>query len=165
MTHYKEQQHELFTDTVQVITSSDTITENSKIRILEKQDTIYTKVHMPAELQEGWKTSEKESGREIILNLYDLIILTLETGFDYTLLPFNLMLIFAVLQLIMAFNNRANAVFNLALFSVIIAIFYLLSLVTFMFQDVSQIKYGYYLYLINTIAILALSKKLTENAL
>ena len=84
----------------------------------------------------------------------------------YALLCFTFILIISGLQVILSFKNKLRQVHYLAYINIFLSfvamlIFYLNSTL----EELSQIKFGYYLFLINTIAIIVLCKKaIKQNA-
>ena len=84
----------------------------------------------------------------------------------YALFCFTIILIISGLQVILLFKSKLRQVHYLAYINIFLSlvamlIFYLNSTL----EELSQIKFGYYLFLINTIAIIVLCKKaIKQNA-
>jgi hypothetical protein len=80
------------------------------------------------------------------------------------LIGFTFILLLSIVLLITSFVKKWIAVRNLAITNLVLA---LLSVIIFYFktvlEDITQIKYGYYLFLINTLAIIILSQKAVQR--
>lgn len=90
----------------------------------------------------------------------------LDSGFVFFSL-YTLIILFSLIIFINALRKRIKAVFNLSLTNLFLAIS---SLIMFIcdpfFEELSQIKFGYYLFIINTIALIIFSRKIrSKNAI
>jgi hypothetical protein len=84
----------------------------------------------------------------------------------YAFLLFTLTLILSIVLFILSLKKRFNDVYKLALLNLLFAI---VPILIFYFngvlEEISQIKFGYYLFIINTVALIIFSRKLkTQGA-
>lgn len=111
------------------------------------------------------RKSNTSSGYEIafcIFNKFELQDLS-DLGF-YVFLCFFIVLIISIIQFYFSFLNKFKVIYLLGLVNVILIISPILLLYfDGLLDDVNQIKYGYYLFIINTIILLLLSKKMIKN--
>lgn len=84
----------------------------------------------------------------------------------YALLCFTFILIISGLQVILSFKNKLRQVHYLAYINIFLSLVAMLIFyINGTLEVLSQIKFGYYLFLINTIAIIVLCKKaIKQNA-
>lgn len=86
---------------------------------------------------------------------------------SYAFLSFTLTLILSIVLFILSLKKRFNSVYKLALLNLL---FTILPMLIFYFngtlEEISQIKFGYYLFIINTVALIIFSRKIkTESAI
>lgn len=80
------------------------------------------------------------------------------------LIGFTFILLLSIVLLITSFVKKWIAVRNLAITNLVLALFSILIFYfTTVLEDITQIKYGYYLFLINTLAIIILSQKAVQR--
>lgn len=108
-----------------------------------------------------------------VCNAYEMVylffgdsdILKLETLKDktlYTFLIILLIIINSLIMLILAFKNRIKNLSKVGILSLILALIWFIY-VLFLNPDLNQIKYGFYLYLINVILIILECKRLLKK--
>lgn len=111
------------------------------------------------------RKSNTSSGYEIafcIFNKFELQDLS-DSGF-YCFLCFFIVLIISTIQFCFSFINKFKVIYLLGLINLTLVIFPMLSFYfAEILEDINQIKYGYYLFIINTIILLLLSKKMMKN--
>lgn len=108
-----------------------------------------------------------EKKRSSTYTAYEAIddMFSITGSINYLNLPFVIILICSAFQFFYSFKNRYGTVRFLGFINIITVILYLGVQAFFhILEEITQIKYGCYLFLINTIAILVLSKKLTDDA-
>ena len=84
--------------------------------------------------------------------------------FDWVLVPFTLIILGAVVILVFSLRNHFFALRFICYLNLGLTLLFL-SLMFFglLLEDFTQIKYGYYLFVLNTIVIIILSKKITST--
>jgi len=135
------------------------ITENEKVELAES-----TTNEKNDFLDEGEK--EIYTFNFYILSLASLDDFKLENltdSFFYAFLGFTIILISSILILLFSFKNKFRNVYRFSIFNLIIlGISTLILCLTEIVENLNQIKIGYYLFVLNSLAIIYFSKKI-EN--
>ncbi|RWX01501.1 hypothetical protein [Flavobacterium cerinum] len=97
-----------------------------------------------------------------IFNKFELQDLS-DSGFYY-FLCFFIVLIISIILFYFSFKNKFRIIYLLSLINLVLVIFPMLSFYfAEILEDLNQIKYGYYLFIINTIILLLLSRKIMKK--
>lgn len=148
--------------------------ESDISRINIKSDTISGKVIENNDALASYFNSDlfKNTQKDLTFNFYkmgyfpfiDFNLKALKEYEFYMYLFFDLIILFSLIILYFSFKNVFLKIKKLAIFSVILLHVYLV-LLTYksVIEDFNQIKYGYYLFLINLILIIYLSNQLIRE--
>lgn len=78
---------------------------------------------------------------------------------------FTIIIAFSIIILIKSFKSHSMSLSILCYLNLLVCIGFLIMTFSFrLLEDLSQIKYGFYLFIVNTIAIIALSKRVEDAA-
>jgi hypothetical protein len=78
----------------------------------------------------------------------------------YAFMLFTLTLIVSIVLFVLSLKKKSNSVYKLALLNLLFAIIPIgIFIVNGVLEEISQIKFGYYLFIINTLALIIFSKK------
>lgn len=99
------------------------------------------------------------------LSLFDNIG-EINFDFNWVLLPFTLIIVGAISILIFSFRNHFFAVRFLCYLNLGLALIFLACMFFgLLLEELTQIKYGFYLFILNMIALINVSKKINYNSI
>ena len=139
---------------------------NSRVQRLDSTYTPKTEKKEASFIKKANDSIFLEKKRRVTYSGYELIddMFTTTGDFNYLSLAFIIIIVCSAFQFFYSFKSRYATIRVLGFINLFMALLYIiLQLFFLLLEDITQIKYGYYLFIINTIAITLLSKKLTDH--
>ena len=103
----------------------------------------------------------KYSNIDTVFNGYEIALLLMDAGAWFIGGNFILVLFFSFVMLLKAFNQRFKYMQTLSTLNIFLLLIFLCMLYGMdIFRDVTQIKFGYYLFIGNSVAIIYFSRKI-----
>jgi hypothetical protein len=114
------------------------------------------------------KYEHRTENFELSQNAYQLSIFDniseISYNYGWPFYHFTAIILGAVTSLILSFRNHFNALRLVCYLNLFLAFSFLaLMFICLVLEDFNQVKYGFYLFILNTITIIILSKKITND--
>lgn len=129
-------------------------------------------IHAEQQSSNGYATDVKEffiekhtyNSHDTILNGYQIAFTLTDSEAWYLGGSFGFIILFSIIMLLKVMYKNYKHLQTLSLLNIFLALICLcMSLSIHMLEKFNQIKYGYYVFLLNSIAIIILSRKITTN--
>lgn len=124
--------------------------------------------HPEAVIENSPEKTSDTSGRINNFTGYEMVVVVRDVinGDNVIYLCFSVILLFSIIMLIQSLRRKSRTIYILSILNLLLAfVFLAYNYLDGSLEEITQIKYGYYLFIINTFAITLLSKKLTNHGI